>query len=452
MKTMFKTLAFSAKRIIKTYYCSILLAIFVLPLAAQPTFIGTMLSDGNYQTYNLDDLGAFRQVRLTATSSAAADTRIWEFATGNYFENWRPYTFPTTTSYNGVIDPSINTASARYNSSFGGSSSYLPAITSGRNYTINVTEFAPPADQFMAILETSFTPISIDVLTATPSSGVSENVPVSIEITTSAAPSSGEQVYLRYSTDNFVTSTLTQFSFSGSTGTAQIPGFVENTTVQYYVYSSNISEAQILSDVASVGELAHDILTLNLKNDAGLPYSYVVQAILPIDLISFEAKPNSNKITLSWHTASEVNSSHFELEKSKDAIDWKNIAQLTAKGSYVGNSSYSFDDNHPTLGSNFYRLKQVDFDGQHEYSQVVVARANSSTEVQIYPNPASNRIFIISDNNEAAVVSLIDQNGQNVFSGKLYNNAIDISHLHTGFYILEYVINDYIARKPVFIN
>ncbi len=79
---------------------------------AQPTFIGTQLVDGSYQTYNLNDLGAFRQVRVQA-SNGAASGRLWEFATGNYFENWRPYSGgQTLAGYNQVVNPASEAASS----------------------------------------------------------------------------------------------------------------------------------------------------------------------------------------------------------------------------------------------------------------------------------------------------------------------------------------------------
>ena len=437
-----------------------ILLTFQISAYAQPTFIGTMAPDGNYQTYNLNDLGAFRQVRLQATSSAGSDARIWEFATGNYFENWRPYSFPTTIVANQVINPSTEAGSARYNSGFGGASSYLPAITSGNYYTFNVTEFNPPTDQFMSFLETSFEPVTINSVTASPVGDPAENEAVTIMVTTSNSPSSGEQVFIRYSTDNFTTSNLVPLSFSGgtgfsaNTGTAQIPGLSEGTTVQYYVYSSNITEANILSSVASNGELAHDMLTLNFNNDGGLPYSYVVQAALPVVLNSFELKTQANGIDLKWETAMELNNSHFEVQKSTDTREWINIGKVSGNGTTDEANQYNFLDKNPVLGRNYYRLKQLDYDAVFSYSSILFSDWREDTRLSIYPNPATNQIFFKDFNTDTQnlIIRIMDTSGRIVLETQMQDNHLDISHLTNGIYLLECVENGKLFQQKIVVQ
>ncbi|MEZ5013144.1 MAG: hypothetical protein R2794_02530 [Chitinophagales bacterium] len=199
---------------------------------AQATQLGTETVNGTYTSYALTDLGIFRQARIQAVSSAASGTRNWEFyeAPADYDPAWRPYTCCLTLSgYNQTIAPLGGTASAVYNTGFGGNPGYMPAITSGNYYTFNCTEYSTPAfpaNEYMGVLETSFNPVSITSVTQTPGIGVvypENSVYVTVDL--SAAPSAGEYVYVRYSTTfNFVTSTL----FAGYhnryfTGTVEIP-------------------------------------------------------------------------------------------------------------------------------------------------------------------------------------------------------------------------------------
>ncbi len=241
---------------------------------AQPTVLGTQLVNGSYVTYDLNSIGLFKQYRLQASSSAAISTRNWEFASGtagatNYAINWRPYTSGNTLSSNLFIPTSFANG-AKYNTGFGGASGLLPVITSGNYYTFNVNINAA-SDNQMELLETTYNPVTITTVSnttpATPSNAVL------VTCTTSAAPSSGEYVYVRYSIDGYASSALSQFTFTGTTGKALIPCQPGGTVVSYYVMSSNQTAATITADVTTYGQSANDMATLNLNN-GGTNYTY----------------------------------------------------------------------------------------------------------------------------------------------------------------------------------
>lgn len=250
----------------------------------QATQLGTQTVNGAYTSYGLTDLGIFRQARVQAASSAAAGTRNWEFyeAPFDYDPAWRPYTGGLTlTSFNQTIPPVGGTASALFNTGFGGSAGLMPAITAGRYYTFNVTEYSTPgtpANEYMGVLETSYNPVSITSVTQTPGAGaVYPEASVYVTVTTSAAPGAGEYVYVRYSTTfNFVTSTLLTVTMTGTTGTVEIPCQTAGTTIYYYAYTSNRTSAAILADAGTYGQVAHDMSTLSLNNNGGPNYSYTV--------------------------------------------------------------------------------------------------------------------------------------------------------------------------------
>jgi len=249
---------------------------FLLTLAlgmqAQPTVFGTQLVDGTYTTYDLVDRGAFRQLRLQASTAGAG--RNWEFASGtaaatDYSNNWRPYTSNLTlSSFNAVIPPVSGTASALFNSSFGGQSGFLPNVASGNYYTINVTESA--GDNHMAILETSYAPATISSVTGP---ACATNCGYTVTVNLSGTPATGEYAYVRFSTDGFATSGFIILSFSGATGTADIPD-LGSSTVAYYVFTSSSSILQLIDALNTYGDLAYDMLTLELGNNGGANYSY----------------------------------------------------------------------------------------------------------------------------------------------------------------------------------
>ena len=252
----------------KIYLLLFTVLAFSMGVFAQPSVLGTQLANGSYVTYNLNSIGLFRQYRLQASTSAAISTRNWEFASGtaaspNYTTNWRPNTSNNTLSSNLFIPTSFANG-AKYNTASGGASGLLPVITSGNYYTFNV-DINSAADNSMELLETSYNPVTITSVSNTTPANASNSVLVTC--TTSAAPSAGEYVYVRYSTVNtFAASALAQFTFTGTTGQALIPCQPAG-QVYYYVLSSNQTSAQITADATTYGKIAYDLATLNLNNN-----------------------------------------------------------------------------------------------------------------------------------------------------------------------------------------
>ena len=116
---------------------------------------------------------------------------------------------------------------------------------------------------------------------------------------------------------------------------------------------------------------------------------------VPVELTSFTATSNDNNVTLFWQTATETNNSGFEVERLKNyknekLQDWESIGFVNGHGTSTKENSYSFADQNLTAGKYQYRLKQIDFGGSFEYSEIVNAQVQTPTEYtlnQNYPNP-----------------------------------------------------------------
>jgi hypothetical protein len=136
---------------------------------------------------------------------------------------------------------------------------------------------------------------------------------------------------------------------------------------------------------------------------------YVDPSIIPVELESFTATANDKKINLNWVTATELNNSGFEIEKSTDNLIWNKIGFINGKGTTTEKSYYSFDDNNPTNGKLYYRLKQIDYDGTFTYSSIVAINfgipVNFSLE-QNYPNPFNPATIIKYNIPEESTVQL----------------------------------------------
>jgi uncharacterized membrane protein len=110
---------------------------------------------------------------------------------------------------------------------------------------------------------------------------------------------------------------------------------------------------------------------------------------VPVELTSFRASANNNVVNLSWNTATELNNSGFEVQRKIENSDWNPIGFIKGNGTTTSNNSYSFTDQNPLVGSNVYRLKQVDFNGTFEYSNEIEVEIVPAEYVlqQNYPNP-----------------------------------------------------------------
>lgn len=116
---------------------------------------------------------------------------------------------------------------------------------------------------------------------------------------------------------------------------------------------------------------------------------------LPVSLGSFSANlAGSQKVGLSWTTLEEINTDHFDLQRSTDGGNWKTIATVKAAGNSTSAVTYNFTDITPAAGSNFYRLLMVDADGKSTISTVKAIRLSAIGKVSVYPNPASNVVSV----------------------------------------------------------
>ena len=117
---------------------------------------------------------------------------------------------------------------------------------------------------------------------------------------------------------------------------------------------------------------------------------------LPVTLVSFSATNAGRKNLLEWETASEINNDKFIIERSVGGQDFKNIGFVYGQGNSNVLMHYSFTDTNPLQGINYYRLKQVDFDGKYTYSQIISATSNPA-------GSANLELISISGNNQLSL-------------------------------------------------
>ena len=187
---------------------------------------------------------------------------------------------------------------------------------------------------------------------------------------------------------------------------------------------------------------------------------------LPVDLLRFEAGLVDEQVELTWVTASELNNDFFEVQRSEDGTDWQIIGEVPGNGTINEEISYSFTDTRPLFGRSFYRLRQVDFDGQFEYSWVAGVDnpfTGEAMEVTVFPNPteAGNiNLRVLTGNRENKIsVQLIDGLGHHFIdesvSPEVFNEGVlfgPAAGLAKGVYFLIVTQNDETIRERLIIQ
>ncbi len=162
---------------------------------------------------------------------------------------------------------------------------------------------------------------------------------------------------------------------------------------------------------------------------------------LPIELFNFYLENLSNRIVINWQTLSEHNNAYFEIQKSANAKDFEKIGTVEAAGNSAELLMYSFVDVEKN-GVVYYRLKQVDFDGNYTYSQIL--SSENATKTVFYPNP-SNGSINLSISNENSTVSIVNSMGNVVYRESFSdkgNYIIDLKNQANGVYWLEVISNE----------
>ena len=160
---------------------------------------------------------------------------------------------------------------------------------------------------------------------------------------------------------------------------------------------------------------------------------------MPVTLVSFTASKNESAVELVWSTSSEINSSHFEIQRSAEGKVWENIGIIAARNDNSEILRYRFTDALPTQAENFYRLRMVDTDGTFAFSKIALVRfADVISPIKSYPNPVTDRIFLDAANSDnVQSVEIYSAAGVLHYAGGYAPAGIDVSALPSGTFVLK---------------
>jgi len=232
-------------------------------------------------------------------------------------------------------------------------------------------------------------------------------------------------------------------------------GLVEGTTALNYgnfgsddvVYSGSTSCNGTLTDCQQQFNTPSNFSELTTDFPNVVPSGFG-GAILPVELLSFEAIADGGLIQLEWTTASELNNEGFEVYHSVDGVDWSVLDFVQGHGDSENLISYVYDHKSPNPGINYYQLKQIDFDGQYDWLPIISQLFEYQDRYSIYPNPVVSTAQFEGPNIAGTQVQILSTDGKDrlirTVSGQ---NKLFLDELPSGHYYLRLLLPE--KTKPI---
>lgn len=229
-------------------------------------------------------------------------------------------------------------------------------------------------------------------------------------------------------------------------------GLTNGTKIYGYSIMANDFNSTAGADVLDYSNTSHFPTNTN-ETIGGLDLLAVLgiamqTTILPVELSSFSAGLKDNKSFLQWTTATEMYNRGYRVERSTNSKDWTSVGFVVTKaagGNSIESLQYSFTDNNPVKGTNYYRLVQVDQDEKEKISETktVIIGKNDANSINIFPNPVAG-VLHVDGIEQGAKLKIVDAKGTEIYQVKATSSSQTVSteKLIPGVYFLQINNND----------
>jgi len=215
-------------------------------------------------------------------------------------------------------------------------------------------------------------------------------------------------------------------------GTTQAPS---TSPATFSMASAPATGSYFRAIITPIGSVCYNISSLDVTSEGIIA--------LPVELVSFKAQHHSSGVNLAWATASEKDNSGFEIEVSSDGKTFRKIGFVESKvGTTTIKQQYSFVDTKAASGTRYYRLKQVDFDGQFEYSKIVAISVGAVGTSAVYPTLATTEVTVKLASEGEVEVAVVDITGKRVAQVQNFTErelVLPVQHLKSGTYFVTVV-------------
>ncbi|MBY0425228.1 MAG: T9SS type A sorting domain-containing protein, partial [Cytophagales bacterium] len=170
-----------------------------------------------------------------------------------------------------------------------------------------------------------------------------------------------------------------------------------------------------------------------------------LSSILPIILLDFELREENQGVLVKWGTISEKNNDHFEVLKSTDGVHFYSIGRVEGNGNSTNKTYYSLLDNNKTLGKSYYKIQQVDYNGESSFSDTRSISIQNLKFLTVAPNPGNGILNLESFLSVDAEVKISVQNilaeelyhSEELASKGAFTKTIQIDQLASGMYLIQ---------------
>lgn len=167
---------------------------------------------------------------------------------------------------------------------------------------------------------------------------------------------------------------------------------------------------------------------------------------LPVEFLYIRAKQEVDENVIEWATAMEENNSHFIVQRTHDGASWESLGEVGGAGFSSNVMRYEFKDLQPYSDVNYYRVKQVDYDGKFDYSETVMVNSlveHANINLKVFPNPATDYVQVKwGEQEEKGKIVLLGLNGNIVAEHTPnHHNAVtlDLTSVKDGVYFIQFV-------------
>jgi hypothetical protein len=174
----------------------------------------------------------------------------------------------------------------------------------------------------------------------------------------------------------------------------------------------------------------------------------------PVELLSFSAKKNGEKTGIQWETASEQNNDYFLVQRATENLDYQTIAKIQGSGHSNQIQTYSFTDENPVSGVNYYRLKQVDFDGGFEIFGPRAVKHKQKIRAGLSHLGNQLQIALSGDMTANGRVEIYSLSGKQMYSTGFSQSKINIptANLSNAIYLVRIRVEDQVIQEKVYLD
>ncbi len=173
---------------------------------------------------------------------------------------------------------------------------------------------------------------------------------------------------------------------------------------------------------------------------SGLTCTYGTSGqLLPVEFSYFNGNHSNNKVLLEWGTATEVENDGFYIERSADGKNFEDLGFVVGEGNTTEKINYAFSDRAPLSGVNYYRLRQMDFNGASNYSSTIIVEVREERDVKVNYDFASEELILTADE-ELSKIEIYDMTGNRLLElNQQFNvgeNRINVRSFSAGNYVI----------------